>query len=237
MPSSSVAPTTPLKNSLKDAEDVQKKLLSFGFKVKYAKNPEQGKMLHTLGDFIDSLNEDISDIVVYYAGHGCSIGKMLSWNVLLLWFELNDTSLIIEMSLDGVNYLIPVNGSNSSKPFIAKKTFLALDEIIEMISAKGVSRKAPLVVILDCCRTEMKPEKRSQYVEFKANSSKIDRPNTCIIYATAGDNVALDGKDSENSVFTELLLKYMDSDDTIDKVFENIQSDLQNALKGEQVSF
>ena len=62
---------------MKDAEAVRDKLESFGFKVEYAKNPSRAKMIEKLGILVESLNEDISDIVIYYAGHGCNIGEVL----------------------------------------------------------------------------------------------------------------------------------------------------------------
>ena len=60
---------------MKDAEAVRDKLVSFGFKVECAKNPRHDRMVEKLSDFIENLNENVSDIVIYYAGHGCNIGE------------------------------------------------------------------------------------------------------------------------------------------------------------------
>ena len=140
--------------------------------------------------------------------------------------------------IEGANYLIPINGSASPLSLIARESFVALDIILEGITKSRVPHKAPLIVILDCCRTEfMDREKEARYATFEVKNSNISRPNILVIYATAGDHIARDGDGGQNSPFTELLLKYMDSDDPIDKVFGNIQSDLERVTKRKQVFF
>ena len=62
-----------LNNAVNDAEAVRKKLESFGFRVECAKNPNYGKMVDMLGAFTSNLSEDMSDVVIYFAGHGCNI--------------------------------------------------------------------------------------------------------------------------------------------------------------------
>lgn len=64
-----------LDNSEKDFTDVKDKLEEFGFKVTSKKNPDLGEMMETLDSFIDDLNAEVSDVVIYFAGHGCQIGK------------------------------------------------------------------------------------------------------------------------------------------------------------------
>lgn len=139
------------------------------------------------------------------------------------------------MTLEGADYLIPVTGFNSTSASIAIETFVALDYILDLIANCNVPYKGPLIVILDCCRTELMIRgKVSQYTSIKANSN-CSRPNTCIVYATSGNQVAQDGTGSDHGVFTQRLLNFMDSDENVDKVFKNIQSDLQDIYKGEQV--
>ena len=58
---------------MKDAEAVGQKLESLEFKVECAKNPGRQTMLEKLDAFLDNINESTSDIVIYYAGHGCNI--------------------------------------------------------------------------------------------------------------------------------------------------------------------
>ena len=80
----------------------------------------------------------------------------------------------------------------------------------------------------------MTREKESHYGSIDTRKSKIEKPNTCIIYATGGNQEAQDGSQGDHGVFTKLLLEYMDSDDSIDTVFNKIQKDL-NHFNGEQV--
>src|SRR5579862_7746875 len=190
-------------------------------------------MIEKFGHFVGGLNKDISDIVIYYAVHGCNIGEVPSgfyccpycYNFLILHGTV----------IEGANYLIPMNGSDSPLSFIAKETFVALDTILEGITKSRVPHKAPLIVILDCCRTELIDRKKeSRYTTFEVKNS-ISRPNILVIYVIASDHVAQDGDEGQNSPFTELLLKYIDSDDSIDKVFGDIQSDLERVTNRKQV--
>ena len=64
-----------LKNPLKDAKDVKEKLISFGFNVTIGLNLTRDEMLAKLDEFARNLDENTSDIVFYYAGHGCSISE------------------------------------------------------------------------------------------------------------------------------------------------------------------
>ena len=66
-----------LENPVKDAEAVRDKLTKFGFTVNYTKNPKYKMMEEKLEDFLKSLNDNTSDIVIYFAGHGCNIGKFI----------------------------------------------------------------------------------------------------------------------------------------------------------------
>ena len=68
----------PLENPVRDAAALKDKLKLFGFKVICSKNPNRKTMIKKLVDFVDNLNDDTSDIVIYFAGHGCNIGEFLS---------------------------------------------------------------------------------------------------------------------------------------------------------------
>ena len=141
----------------------------------------------------------------------------------------------IQTTLEGSNYLIPITGSDSPQLSIAKETFLSLDYILELVADSCIPHKVPLIVILDCCRTELIREKERQYAFIDTKRSRIDKPNTYIIYSTAGNQTAQDGTVGEHGIFTERLLEFMDSDESIEKVFKCIQTDLQHVFNGEQV--
>src|SRR5207248_10099 len=77
-----------LKNPGNDAHAMEEKLNSLGFFVNDTPNMDQGylEMLKNIEDFIKRIHEDATDIVFYYAGHGCSISKYseiesVRWNV------------------------------------------------------------------------------------------------------------------------------------------------------------
>jgi hypothetical protein len=53
--------------------------------------------------------------------------------------------------------------------------------------------------------------KTSQYASIDTKNSSSERSNTYIIYATSGDRTALDGTGSDHGIFTERLLRFMDS--------------------------
>lgn len=63
-----------LTNTLKDSKDVKTKLESFEFDVAHEQDSFRHEMLSALQQLIDQMNSDnLSDVVFYYAGHGCSI--------------------------------------------------------------------------------------------------------------------------------------------------------------------
>src|SRR3954470_9439057 len=66
-----------LKNSKNDADDVKVKLESLGFNVgdDLLTDRTYHEMLKDVSKFIKHIHNGVTDIVFYYAGHGCSIRK------------------------------------------------------------------------------------------------------------------------------------------------------------------
>ena len=76
-------PDQRLKNTRKDAEDVGEKLRSLGFVVDDVfLDRDHSGMLSDIEDFTERMDEGVSDIVLYYAGHGCSISESYNLKVL-----------------------------------------------------------------------------------------------------------------------------------------------------------
>ena len=79
-----------LSNTLKDAKDIQAKLLSLGFDVSYESEQMRRDMVASISMFAEKLRDpsyNTTDIVFYYAGHGCNIRKdLLSLSVLARLF-------------------------------------------------------------------------------------------------------------------------------------------------------
>src|SRR3954469_7846362 len=69
-----------LSNTLKDAEDIQTKLESLGFDVQYETDQMRHEMVMTVSTFGEKVadpSHNTTDIVFYYAGHGCNIREHL----------------------------------------------------------------------------------------------------------------------------------------------------------------
>src|SRR5690349_821669 len=76
-----------LTNTLNDAEAIQSKLVSLGFEVYYEKNQTRRDMVETMSKFAEKLHDQIyntTDMVFYYAGHGCNIREHLLSFLLLI---------------------------------------------------------------------------------------------------------------------------------------------------------
>src|SRR4051794_15180875 len=112
-----------------------------------------------------------------------------------------------------------MDGSKSTHISIVKKTYISLNLVINIIAEKR-SRGVPIICILDCCRINI-GDKRWPRGDHAENDGAIS--NVCIMYATANGRVAKDGhvtrdgKKSTNGVFTERLLRYMDSPMTLNE--------------------
>ena len=64
-----------LPNALNDADRIGEKLKSLDFKVTHGENLTLNEMRDLIDEFISECPlEGTSDIIVYYAGHGCGIG-------------------------------------------------------------------------------------------------------------------------------------------------------------------
>src|SRR3954464_3432858 len=103
---------TALGNSKKDAENIKVKLESLGFAVDNDPFVDRTHrdMLQDVLSFIKRIHNGVTDIVFYYAGHGCSIRKSFFYSVFFFldgWnVELNSSS----NPLEGKNFLVPIDG-------------------------------------------------------------------------------------------------------------------------------
>ena len=78
-----------LKNSKNDAEDVKVKLESLGFAVDDdpSINHTYREMMQDVVNFTKRIHKGVTDIVFYYAGHGCTIRKFS--NTTAMYIMLN----------------------------------------------------------------------------------------------------------------------------------------------------
>src|SRR5436305_13019586 len=123
-----------------------------------------------------------------------------------------------------------MDGSKSKLTRIAKKTFISLNLVIDIIGEKR-SRNVPIICILDCCRVDV-GDNRWPRGDPAKNEEALS--NVCIMYATANGHVTKDGhvgkdgKKNTNGVFTERLLKYMDSPLMLNEISIAIANELKN---------
>ena len=132
----------------------------------------------------------------------------------------------------GENFLIPVDGKLASKPAVAKNTFISLDFLMGIV-ADARPKSIPIICILDCCRTEAEGDQSSARGDLVKTGGSQD--NIFIMYATAHRSAANEGEIDGNGAFTARLLKYMDSEMTIEEVAKAIVKDLRKDLKRAQV--
>ena len=130
------------------------KLKSLGFDVIHEQENTRHEMLSALQQLIDQMNGDnLSDVVFYYAGHGCSIRE---YNVHSTFFSSKQCLPRSSPNItEGRNCLIPIDGLNASNPDFATPTYVELNWIIENLSRSRRSETVPIIIILDCCRSEI----------------------------------------------------------------------------------
>src|SRR5438270_5796381 len=65
-----------LPNAMNDAKAVKEKLHALGFEVSSGYNLEKLGMLQCIHNLLDSWKYDAREIVIFYTGHGVSIGEI-----------------------------------------------------------------------------------------------------------------------------------------------------------------
>ena len=134
----------------------------------------------------------------------------------------------------GIEYLIPIEGTNGGDPEISAFSFVEIKKVINMLSMKRKSVKVPIILILDCCRVELKPD-GSRFVvdaDIQDLNNFGNAANICIMYSTARGYTASDGgQESENGAYTGYLLKHLDKVRTISELSTEVRQDLFNDPK------
>lgn len=179
-----------LPNPPNDARAMASLLRSMGFQVVEGIDVDKSAM----GDLVDEFTEKAYDAdvgLVFYAGHGMQVG--------------------------GKNYLIPVD-ANLSSPAHLKTRTIEISSIVDSLPADPSIG----VVILDACRdnplarslARSMPATRSQSIGTGLAAVQVSAQGdgtggTLIAYSTDPGAVALDGENSQNSPYTQALLKHL----------------------------
>ena len=132
------------------------------------------------------------------------------------------------MQVDGVNYLIPVGTDIQSEDEVRFKSVEANQILQKMETAVNRTN----IVILDACRDN--PFARS----FRSGSrglSVVDAPSgSLVIYATAPESTAADGK-GRNGIFTGAFLKHMRTPgQDIEVMLRDVRRDVERETASKQ---
>ncbi len=200
-----------LANPVNDANAMAASLKRLGFDVVLATNATKADMSEAMYRFAVK-SEGADAAFVFYAGHG--------------------------MQVDGVNYLMPVDGSLETQADLKHK-FVAADEILEDLKAvKGMR-----MMVLDACRNnplsrsiKLKLAKvASRAVDNRSGLADMKAEGVLIAFATQPNEVAADGE-AADSPFTLALLKHIETPNIeIDTMFKRVRTTVSEMTDGGQL--
>jgi hypothetical protein len=203
-------PSLNLSNPLNDATDVAKLLRVLGFNTIEANNASKRDFELALGRFAQAASQADS-VLFYYAGHA--------------------------MQYQGTNYLMPVDARLENE-FSIRFQMVSLDDVRSAIDrANGVK-----IMILDACRNNPLAERlrmqlagQSRNVGQVRGLARIDKTQGMVVaYATAADQVALDGSGRNSPYTTALLQRMVEPGLEIGMMFRQVTSDVYEATNGRQ---
>lgn len=178
---------TPLKNPRNDAEAMSVALERLDFSVIPGFDVGRDGMEDVLGTFENELAQaDVA--LLFFAGHG--------------------------LQVKGHNYLIPVDAEIKQELHLRRRAF-SLDEVLGIMTRRARSS----LLFLDACRDNpfsrslisgMRADEQSRVLVRSGLAELKASQGSFIAFATAPDNVALDGK-GKNSPFTDALLAHIDT--------------------------
>ena len=179
-----------LPNPPNDARDMANLLRALGFTVVEGINVDKRAMIGLVDEFTEKAY-DAEVGLVFYAGHGMQVG--------------------------GKNYLVPVDAELTSPAHLKTRT-IEISSIVDSLPQDPSIG----VVILDACRdnplarslARSMPATRSQSIgtglaPVQVSAQGDGTGGTLIAYSTDPGAVALDGEDTDNSPYTQALLKHL----------------------------
>ncbi|MEO8151645.1 MAG: caspase family protein [Rhizobacter sp.] len=179
-------PEVPLRNPGNDASAVSRSLIGLGFNVRLLRDAGWRSMIDAVQSFV-SQSSDAEVRLVFYAGHGAQVR--------------------------GQNYLIPVDAPMTSADELTARSLNA-NEILERM---GRDEKGLNLLILDACRNNpanrytLTADGRRLKVRGAAKGLAAMQPpqGTLVAFSTSPGQVADDGKQQANSLYTRHLLRHM----------------------------
>ena len=203
--------TTVLKNPGNDATDMAAVFKDLGFEVIPGIDLEHRGLLRAIRQFGEAV-KGADAAVLFYSGHG--------------------------IQLRGTNYLVPVDAELQHEIEVDAQT-VKLDLVLEQMERQAKTS----IVFLDACRDNplARTLARSMDATRAVDVGKGLAPvraatfGTFVSFATAPNNVALDGS-GRNSPFTEALKKYIvEPGKDLGSVMINVRNDVIAATKEKQV--
>jgi formylglycine-generating enzyme required for sulfatase activity len=178
-----------LTNPSNDARAMAAALTRLGFTVHRGLDLGRDRMEDQLGEFEAVIN-GADAALLFYAGHG--------------------------LQVKGQNYLVPVDADIRQETHLKRRAF-ALDDILEIMAVRARNS----LIFLDACRDNpfarsllagLPEAEQKRYVIRSGLAEVKAQGGSYIAFATAPNNVALDGAGS-NSPFTEALLAHIETPD------------------------
>jgi tetratricopeptide (TPR) repeat protein len=200
-----------LANPVNDANAIAASLKRLGFEIILATNANKATMSDAMYRFAVAA-EGANAAFVFYAGHG--------------------------MQVDGVNYLMPVDGTLETQADLKHK-FVAADEILDDLKAVNGMR----MMVLDACRNnplsrsiKLKLSKvASRAVDNRSGLADMKAEGVLIAFATQPNEVAADGE-AADSPFTLALLKHIETPNIeIDTMFKRVRTTVSEMTNGVQL--
>jgi formylglycine-generating enzyme required for sulfatase activity len=207
-------PAAPLRNPPNDARAFADKLAAITptFDVTVAIDVGRDAMEDALEAFELKLG-DCDTALLFFAGHG--------------------------LQVKGLNYLMPVDADIRQEIHLRRRAF-QLNEVLDIMSRRV---RTSSLVILDACRNNpfarslaagLPDEERGWFVVRSGLAEVRAASGSFIAFATAPDNVALDGS-GDNSPFTSALLSHMTNpDQSISDAMIAVRQDVLRLTGGHQ---
>jgi len=197
----------PLKNPPLDARLMSETLTSLGFKVTRTTDLDRQGMIDALDTFTRTLPKN-GIALVYFAGHG--------------------------MQIEGTNYLIPTRMVPSSPAKVTMHAF----PVNRMIEGLASSASAVNILVLDACRNNpFLPQSTSRTRSYDGlGLARIAQPRGMFIaYATAPGQLADDGMEQANGLYTTSLARWLKKPHlTIEQIFKGAADEVRKATLEDQ---
>jgi formylglycine-generating enzyme required for sulfatase activity len=187
--------STPLQNPINDADSMEVALKQCGFDVLKYPNADRNSMDKAILDLDQKLAQKAyGTVLFYYSGHG--------------------------MEIDGRNYLIPVDVAfkNKKEAQFWCKSVSSYTDVIKEYQIDSC------IVLLDACRENpFQYDTKSWSTKGLTSNEKVSASSNFIGYAAGPGELAWDGANFGNGVYTKAILKHIRTPDkNIEEIFNEV---------------